>query len=259
MSKLFISHSSQDKAKVERLMEFLVLGVGVTRQDIFCTSLKGTLPTGAPFMERIRAELQDCSKVICFITEEYLKSMTCLAEMGAAWCQNQKIIPLLVRPITFASLDRSPLNGMQMLQYEEPEDLLVLCEELKQGGLIREINMPELYRRLQEHTQAVHCTDSSQPDAQGYYEACVVELRNTPSTYRCYKLDRLLHLGEELLPDETHWIFYRAGMYEDLQVGDVIRFSVDATELRQFRDLKNARNIYPGHLVKLKGEVIGCH
>lgn len=69
--------------------------------------------------------------------------------------------------------------------------------------------------------------------------------------YRCYKLDTVLSLEEPSLPNETHGIFYKAGMYEDLNVGDKIRFSIDSTELRQFHDLKNARNIYPGSLVKI--------
>lgn len=38
MSRLFISHSTNDKAEVEQLIDFLVLGMGVARSDIFCTS-----------------------------------------------------------------------------------------------------------------------------------------------------------------------------------------------------------------------------
>lgn len=40
-------------------------------------------------------------------------------------------------------------------------------------------------------------------------------------------------------------------MYEDLQEEDIIRFSIDSTELRDFADLKKPRNIYPKMLVKL--------
>lgn len=55
----------------------------------------------------------------------------------------------------------------------------------------------------------------------------------------------MLELDEELLPKETHWIFYRTGMYEELKIGDTIRFKVSQTELREFKDLENPRNIYP--------------
>ena len=46
MSRLFISHSTNDKAAVEQFIDFLVLGMGISRSDIFCSSQKGTLPTG---------------------------------------------------------------------------------------------------------------------------------------------------------------------------------------------------------------------
>ena len=41
-------------------------------------------------------------------------------------------------------------------------------------------------------------------------------------------------------------------MYEDLAVDDVIRFSIDSTELRKFSDIGMARNIYPKDMYKLK-------
>ena len=93
MSRLFISHSSQDKEAVHAFVEFLVLGMGIPREDIFCTSLNGTLPAGQFFIERIRAALQDCRQVLCFLTPNYMKSVSCVAELGAAWIQASKTIP----------------------------------------------------------------------------------------------------------------------------------------------------------------------
>lgn len=85
MSRLFISHSSQDKEAVQEFVEFLVLGMGVSREDIFCTALNGTLPIGQPFVETIRSAMQDCQQVLCFLTPNYLQRKFCMAELGAAW------------------------------------------------------------------------------------------------------------------------------------------------------------------------------
>lgn len=251
MSRLFISHSSKDKIKIEKFVDFLVLGMGIAHNDIFCTSLNGTLLIGEFFMEQIRNELKDCEKVICFITQDYLKSITCISEMGAAWYQKGKIIPIVVNPLTFANLENTPLKGLQILQHENSEDLMVLYDELKKDGIARNISLVEFNRHLKNYTETIQIVDASFPDECGFFEAQVVAIRNTPSLYRCYKLDTILKLKENTLPGETHWIFYKAGMYEDLSIGDTIRFSIDSTELRQFHDLRNARNIYPSSLVRL--------
>ena len=62
MSRLFISHSTNDKAEVEQLIDFLVLGMGVARSDIFCTSQNGTFSAGEHFMEKNQREAEGLSK-----------------------------------------------------------------------------------------------------------------------------------------------------------------------------------------------------
>ena len=88
-------------------------------------------------------------------------------------------------------------------------------------------------------------------DADGYYQGRVEAVRSVPYDYRCYKLGGLVQLEDPPVPGETHWIFFRSGMYEDLHVGDTVRFSVSYSQLRSFPDLKNARNLYPGELQRL--------
>lgn len=85
MARLFISHSSKDKIIMDSFLEFLQLGMGVERDDIFCTAYAKDLVSGEAFMETIRLELNDCEAVISLVTEEYLRSKFCLAEMGAAY------------------------------------------------------------------------------------------------------------------------------------------------------------------------------
>ena len=60
MSKIFISHSSKNLDIIKFFIEFLQLGMGVERDDIFCTSLLDNITSGEPYIERIRNELHDC-------------------------------------------------------------------------------------------------------------------------------------------------------------------------------------------------------
>ena len=65
------------------------------------------------------------------------------------------------------------------------------------------------------------------------------------------KQNLMAQLQEKMVPGESHWIFYRAGMYEDLAVGDTVAVLISSTELRRFSDIGYARNIYPDDLKKL--------
>jgi len=86
-------------------------------------------------------------------------------------------------------------------------------------------------------------------DKNGYYETKIVAVRNVPDIYRCYRIEGRI-CQEEYQKDESHWLFYHAGIFTDLAVGDKVRFKVSKTEIRQFHDLRNARNIYPEDLIK---------
>lgn len=254
MSRLFISHSSQDKEAVHAFVEFLVLGMGISREDIFCTSLNGTLPAGQFFIERIRAALQDCRQVLCFLTPNYMKSVSCVAELGAAWIQTSKIIPLLVPPMQYSDFNNTPLLGMQMLRLDRADlmdlyDQLCVCQVAKSG------RTAEFDRQLKAYLQHI---DQPQlkpswiaPDAYGYYRVKITSIRSTPPQYRCYKLESPLQLQEKMVPGESHWIFFKAGMYEDLAVGDTVAVLVGSTKLHKFPDIGYARNIYPDELKKL--------
>lgn len=251
MSKVFISHSSKDKATVEKLMDFLILGCGIHPNDIFCTELVGTLPSGTHFMDQIKFELRNAQKIICLITQNYLNSMTCMVELGAAWFQTDKLIPLIVEPVRYSTFNNTPLMGVQMLKYNSSEDLTALYQELCREEIADKDRLVEFNRQLNRYIELLPKKELIQPNQQGYYCATITEKRNTPPMYRCYKLNEVIALSEEPVENETHWIFYKAGMYADLNVGDTVLFSVESTELRQFKDLKNARNIYPSDLRKV--------
>ena len=59
-NRIFFSHASADKELVERVVDFFVSSMDIQRREIFCTSLKGTLPPGKGFIPRIKQEIEMC-------------------------------------------------------------------------------------------------------------------------------------------------------------------------------------------------------
>ena len=48
MNRLFISHSTQDLEDLQPFIEFLQLGMGIAKDDIFWTSSAASCPPGNP-------------------------------------------------------------------------------------------------------------------------------------------------------------------------------------------------------------------
>lgn len=251
MGQLFISHSSIDKDIAQNLIDFFVLGMGIPRKEIFCTSQSGTLVSGDLFIERIRENLNGCQLIVCILSPNYLRSKFCLAEMGAAWLQTGKIIPLLVPPLRYEDLNDTPLLGLQMSYIDDEDKLFNLYDLFGNLGIIQNRQSAEFSRQMKKFIRTLNDTKFIEPDESGYYHVKIETVRTTPSSFRCYKLAQPLKLHENMVSGETHWLFYRTGMYEDLSVGDTVKILVSSTELRNFPDLKNARNIYPDDLKKI--------
>ena len=86
--RIFISHSSNDKKLVEAFVEkILRLGIGVSIDDIFCTSIETMgIKNGDDMRSHIRQNILGCDLVLLMISCSYIKSSICLNEMGAIWC-----------------------------------------------------------------------------------------------------------------------------------------------------------------------------
>ena len=112
--KVFISHATADCELVNILIQFLN-NVGISNDDIFCTSISNTLEGGLSFVEQIKNSVQDSKIVIFLLTERFFLSCFCLAELGAAWALNQNILPIIVPPISTKEYNDTPLIGVQAL------------------------------------------------------------------------------------------------------------------------------------------------
>lgn len=252
MAKVFISYSSRNQELAEYFIEFIQLGMGVQKRDIFCTAFPEALPTGENFIEKIRTELESCEAVISLITEEYLRSTFCVAEMGIAWGMRKSYFPLLLVP--YERLNRTPLCGVQMRRMDSREDISTVYDELFVSHVIQGRQTAEFNKRLPEFIEHMnglkHGNYMIGKDEEGYYTAVVREVRKVSDNYRCYGIKGQIQDPPDNGKAGSDWIFFWKGVYPDLQVGDWVRFKVSKSEVRKFQDIGYARNLYPSELEK---------
>lgn len=253
MSTIFISHSSKDRKLAEIWCEFLQIGMGVPREDIFCSSLNRAIATGEDFIRTIKEHMDGCQMVIALITEEYLSSKFCLMELGAAWMLNSNLCPLLGGNVDYSNLDNTPLKSIQMRKILSEEDICDIYSEMSENKLISKLNIGEFHRRLPEFMKKVRENTGEEeyiiPDKEGYYRFFIEKERTVPSPYRCYKIKGKLLIDGIDTDNETHWVFFKKGVYDDLKKGMYVRMKIGATERKSFPDIGRARNIYPDELL----------
>lgn len=145
--KLFISHASVDEPVVKEFVELLESGIGISPQNIFCTSIKGQgIRPGVDFKSSIRENLDDATTVIALISENFYSSPFCMCELGGTWLQAKDFIPILVLPLQYRDL-KAVLEGLQALRINSPEDLDELRDELAERLKIEPLPTPRWNNR----------------------------------------------------------------------------------------------------------------
>ena len=109
--RLFLSHAAADIQFVEIFETLLAKSMGLTSEEIFCSSLEGQgVPKGASFVEEIRARVSNADGVVALLTPAYLDSPFCMAELGAAWALKRQRLPIVVPPNTFEVMQATLLG-----------------------------------------------------------------------------------------------------------------------------------------------------
>jgi hypothetical protein len=127
---VFISHSSQDTALAEQLVELLRSALNLRAEQIRCTSVDGyRLPAGADSDERLRAELLEAKAFVGVLSPLSLASAYVLFELGARWGAKKHLAPLLTAGMTANSL-RGPIAGLNALTCESPGQLHQLVRDI---------------------------------------------------------------------------------------------------------------------------------
>ena len=250
MAKIFISHSVRDKELIRTLVDFLQMGMGIGKEDIFCTSYPEELPSGENFIEIIRQQMRNCEAAFLVITDNFLRSPFCLTELGAAWGLGKRLFPLLLTSID--KVERTPLKGLQVRFLNKENDVSAIYDELRNNGIITKTSTAEYIRRLPEFIKQVHMQSNGEyileVSEDGYYHTEVTEVRGVSAEYRCYRIKGHTQEWRNQGNAESDWLFFRAGIYEDLKVGNKVRFKIFRTEVKRWSDIGIARNIYPADL-----------
>lgn len=256
MNGIFISHSTKNKELAEQVDELLQLGMGLGREKIFCTSFKETLPTGQDFISMIKQNMKDCKMVIALITPEYLQSKFCVMELGAAWVQASYFCPVLAGGVDYKDLADTPLKSLQMRKIEQEDDWFAIYDEMVEQQIISKMGSRQFNAKLKDFLEHSLIRSAKggmlvYPDASSLYHITVESVRKVREPYRCYKIKGKLVLDQDAKSqrdDETHWIFFKAGIFADLKEGDMVQLKVGKTERKYFKDIGWARNIYPEEL-----------
>ncbi len=98
---LFVSHASKDAPVVNDLLDLLQLGLGLKDKQLFCSSAPGMkVPPGEAFVDYIGGQASRSSAAILILSEAYLRSAFCMAELGAIWILAKPQATLVLAPIT---------------------------------------------------------------------------------------------------------------------------------------------------------------
>jgi hypothetical protein len=133
--KIFISHSSKDIDFVKEFVEsILQLGLGISHERIFCSSMEGHgVQSGEYIPDRLKEEMRKSCLAILFISDNYRTSEVCLNEVGAAWVtlERTNVIPLLLPEVGFDRLGFLDISRIA-LKIDKSEDLYKLVQDNRQ-------------------------------------------------------------------------------------------------------------------------------
>ena len=130
--KIFISHSSKDKAIVDSFVTLLTRGAGIAQGDIFCTSVDGMkIKNGEDIRKHIQENVNYSDFAILLVSKNYKESEICLNEMGAVWAIDKR-----VKAYVFPDLEETQvgwlINNQAAEKINDITALVSLYEELQQ-------------------------------------------------------------------------------------------------------------------------------
>lgn len=128
--KVFISHSSADKAVAEAFAHLLRAAINLSAKDIRCTSVEGfKLPAGADANEQLRNEVFGSELFIALLSPVSLQSIYVMFELGARWGAKGPLAPILIRGTQPGDL-KAPLSGIHAIDGTSDSDMHQLLADI---------------------------------------------------------------------------------------------------------------------------------
>lgn len=130
-SKIFISHSSQDKNYVTHLVDFLEY-IGLRNEQLFCSSVPGyNIPLNENIYDYLEQQFQAYNLHVFFVlSNNYYQSVACMNEMGAAWVLQNKYTTILLPEFKFHEI-KGAINPRKIC-LKLDGDLIEVKEKLDQ-------------------------------------------------------------------------------------------------------------------------------
>lgn len=132
--RVFISHSSKDKQYVTDFVNhILCLGIGLSLDDIFCTSIEDmTMRNGEDIRMHIQENIRSAEYSFLLISNNYKASEVCVNEMGAVWAYEANVRLFLLPNTDFTSIGW-------------------LCDTRKADKLTDSVALDRLYKEMVEY------------------------------------------------------------------------------------------------------------
>lgn len=107
--KLFISHATEDKEIVKKIVDDFLYPIGLREDQMFCSSVE---EIGVLLKENIYDYIKTTFRteelyVLYVISEAYYESVACLNEMGAAWVMQSDYVCILLPGFKFEEIKGS--------------------------------------------------------------------------------------------------------------------------------------------------------
>ncbi len=132
MSDIFISYSSHDRTKAERLADELATsGYSVWIDQ---SGIGGALNWSAEIVDAIAG----CTTVVFLISSHSVTSENVAREIHLASEKKKNILPIIIEETQLPRIFEYPLAGLQRVRYERTKDILHALELLKQGHSVLE-------------------------------------------------------------------------------------------------------------------------
>ena len=225
------------------------------------------IETGSEWDSTISRKINETAVAILLVSKDYLASKYIAKKemkpiFEAHYNGELEVIQVIITPCIFSKIEN--LSKLQAINDpKQPLCAMTVIEQDYVWSKLAEKVLEKLEKRSELHkskkdTKELHkikyknIAQKTEPLNTNWHRATIVEKRsNVREDYRCYKLDKTLPLPEcEIAENESHWLFYRTGEFEDLEVGHKVIFNVTKiNELRNWNDLKNTRNIYVSELL----------
>lgn len=236
-----------------------VLDGGMRGKDASDEAMRGRERLdGEGYVNALLDAAGDAALVLIVVTQHFLKSYGCMVGTGVIWGVNPYVHLMFMEDIQADWIEGTVFSGMQGSWLCDPKFAGNIYQCLKTAQVkMKGAPLPFVLEVKGFAGQVTREEEGKnrviKPDEDGYYSVWIEAVRKVPVPFRCYKIRGRLELPGIFTEDETHWIFFKGGVYEDLMPGQHVRIRVGKTERRKYQDIGFARNLYPDELYLLNG------